>query len=365
MRNFFSHTLYLLLLFTPGLVSAQPVQRNIKTNEYKALQRTMATGWNTWYNNSVVSHVLLPEGFSINLCVTRPGDPEYVKEVFKSADIQQRPEKVRLGLRADDGSYTSMVLQYRGEELTVQSAGDGNDELILVSPVKGSENYLVVEAGLLWNREGVIGVEQNKLVGKFPARNITVHTTAQVVPDAYSVTTAPHLTFSTREEFGIYTGKTRTLAEIKTVIDRRRAEQQKRIDGYGDLSESFKAMQTILAWNTIYDAPNHRVITPVSRLWSRGWGGFVLFDWDTYFASYMLSLFSKELAYANAIEITKSVTPGGFIPNYQSPYGNTSWDRSQPPIGSTIILNIYKKYREKWLMDEVYDELLKWNRWWP
>jgi neutral trehalase len=79
----------------------------------------------------------------------------------------------------------------------------------------------------------------------------------------------------------------------------------------------------------------------------------------------MLSLFNKDLAYANAIEITKAITPQGFIPNYQSPYGNTSWDRSQPPIGSTIILNIYKKYRERWFLEEVYKELLTWNRWWP
>src|SRR5690606_18415075 len=95
------------------------------------------------------------------------------------------------------------------------------------------------------------------------------------------------------------------------------------------------------------------------------WGGFVMFDWDTYFASYMYSLFNKELAYANAIEITKAITPDGFIPNYQSPYGQTSFDRSQPPIGSRIIMEIYKKYKDKWLLEEVYQELLTWNRWWP
>lgn len=142
-------------------------------------------------------------------------------------------------------------------------------------------------------------------------------------------------------------------------------ETENRMAASGHLSGSFKAMQTILAWNTVYDAPNNRVITPVSRLWSRGWGGFVLFDWDTYFASYMLSLFNKDLAYANAIEITKAITPAGFITNYQVPYGNTSWDRSQPPIGSEVMLSIFKKYQEKWFLNEVYDELLIWNRWWP
>jgi neutral trehalase len=167
------------------------------------------------------------------------------------------------------------------------------------------------------------------------------------------------------KEVGIYTGKVRTLSEIKNIIEKNRAVQQKRIDSYGKLSEAFKAMQTILAWNTIYDAPNNRAITPVSRFWNHSWGGFVLFDWDTYFASYMCAMFNKELAYANAIEITKTITPDGFIPNYQAPFGVTSWDRSQPPVGSLIIYEIYKRYNEKWLLEEVYDELISWNRWWP
>jgi neutral trehalase len=84
----------------------------------------------------------------------------------------------------------------------------------------------------------------------------------------------------------------------------------------------------------------------------------------------MLALFNKDLAMANAVEITKAITPSGFIPNYISVSGffvgapTSSWDRSQPPVGSAIVYNIYKKYPEKWFLTEVYDELLTWNRWW-
>lgn len=346
-------------------ILAQPVRRNIITKEYKELQKKIASGWNTWYTNSMISHLLLPYGFSINICLTKPGNPQYLKEVFKAADIQQRPEKVIPGIRSDDGRYTSISIQFQDQIIEVQSATEGNDELILITPIKGSENTVVIEAGLQWNRNGSTGRNGNTLTGHFSNQTITVYTSGLEIPDAYSVTTAPHISFSMKQELGINTGRKRTLAEIKTSIKEHRDEQQKRINSYGDLSESFKAMQTILAWNTTYDAANNRVITPVSRLWSNGWGGFALFDWDNYFASYMLSLFNKELAYANAIEITKAITPGGFIPNYQSPYGNTSWDRSQPPIGSTIILNIYKRYKEQWFLKEVYNELLSWNRWWP
>jgi hypothetical protein len=357
--------LFFILCALPCLLNAQAVHRHIKTKEYAQLQRKISTGWNTWYNNSVISQVLLPESFAINLCMANSHNPEYLKETFKAADIRKRPEKVSLGLRADDGYYTSMVLNYKGDDLTIQTATDGADELILVTPERPSSNYLVVEAGLLWNHEGLIGAGRRTLTGKFGSTTITVNATGSPIQDAYAVGTAPRLTFSLQQEIAIYTGKIRTLKEIKSIIVNHQAQEQKRIDSYGDLAASFKAMQTILAWNTIYDAPNHRVITPVSRLWNYGWGGYVLFDWDTYFASYMLALFNKDLAYANAIEITKAITPSGFIPNYQSVGNGSSLDRSQPPIGSTVILNIYNKYREKWLLNEVYDELLTWNRWWP
>jgi hypothetical protein len=78
----------------------------------------------------------------------------------------------------------------------------------------------------------------------------------------------------------------------------------------------------------------------------------------------MASLFNKDLAYSNAIAITKSITPGGFIPNYTSGGNIMSGDRSQPPVGSTVIREIYRKYPEKWFLEYVFDDLLTWNRWW-
>jgi putative isomerase len=353
------------LLFSLCIIHGQTVSRIIKTPEYKELQNKLGKGWNTWYNNSVMSHVLLPEGFTINLCISVPGKRDLLREVFKLSKISKRPEEVNLGLRADDGSYTSLTLKFNNVEYDVQSATDTNDELILITPKQPSIDQLVIETGLLWGREGLIGRNGNKLVGKFAGRNITVGITEPTTLDAYIVSSAPNIVIPLKHEIGVFTGENRTLSEIKQVLAKKRLEQEKRINSYGDLSEPFKAMQTILSWNTIYDAPNYRVISPVSRNWNVGWGGFVLFDWDTYFASYMCSLFNKNLAYANAVEITKAITPSGFIPNFQAPFGYSSWDRSQPPVGSTIILAIYNKYQEKWLIEEVYEELLTWNRWWP
>lgn len=358
--------LLLLMASVNTMLVAQAIPRQIRTVEYKNLQARLSKGWNTWYNNSVISEVLLPESFAINLCLTNKTSPDYLREVFKAAPIMKRPENVTLGLRADDGSYTNLTLKYKGDEITVQTATDGDDQLILVTPAHPSANYLVVEAGLLWNREGTIGMKGQTLVGQFASKAISVKTTEQPISDAYAASTAPRITLGLATETAVYTGKTRMLSEIKTIIQQHQKVEEHRTESYGDLADNFRAMQTILAWNTIYDAPNNRVITPVSRLWNYRWGaGYVLFDWDTYFASNMLALYNKDLAYANAIEITKAITPEGFVPNYQSPSRGSSLDRSQPPVGSTIVLNIYHKYREKWFLNEVYRELLTWNRWWP
>jgi putative isomerase len=356
----------ILFLFGIHIVFSQALNRNIKSAEYNQLQNNVCTGWNTWYNHSVMSHVLLPESFSINLCLSKSGSwgSGFTRDIIKTSKKANRDEEVSLGLRSDDGEYTSLRIKYKGDEIEVQSARNGEDQLILVTPHTDCQIQLIVEAGVLWNKQGTAGMENNTLFGKFPEREITVHTTGEIIEDAYAPTTAPHITISLDNEVGIYTGRKRTLAEIKSVIAAKRAVEKKRIAAYGDLAEQFKAMQTILSWNTIYDAPNHRAITPVSRNWNRIWGGFVMFDWDTYFAGYMLALFNKDLAYANVIEITKAITPDGFIPNYQAAFDNVSWDRSQPPIGSTVILEIFKRYGDKWFLEEVYDELLRWNRWW-
>jgi neutral trehalase len=69
------------------------------------------------------------------------------------------------------------------------------------------------------------------------------------------------------------------------------------------------------------------------------------------------------LAYANALAITESISPDGFVPNYASARGNSN-DRSQPPVGSYVIWKIYEQHQEKWFLEETFDELLSWNRWW-
>jgi putative isomerase len=355
-----------LFLLCPVAYS-QTLPRVIRTHEYQDLQKRLASGWNTWYNNSVMTHVLLPEGFAVSLSLMA-GPVDIQREYFKVSRATNRKEDIVPGIRSDDGNYTSLTCTLGGTTISVQTASVGGELLVLVTPQsngKAPGHHLVVEASILWNRPGTVGRNGLRLVGLCAGRTLALSPVEPPADDPYAPVTAPHFVFSLDKPVHLYTGKPRSADEIDRIIERKREEQVRRAGRYDTLAQAFTAMQTILSWNAIYDAGNGRVISPVSRWWNAGWGGFVLFDWDTYFASYMYSLFNKDLAYANAIEITKSITPGGFIPNYSAPAGTVSWDRSQPSIGSFVVNEIYKRYRERWFLEETYDELLSWNRWWP
>ena len=99
-------------------------------------------------------------------------------------------------------------------------------------------------------------------------------------------------------------------------------------------------------------------------MWSVGWGGYVLFDWDTFFAATMAGIGDKDLAYANALETLREETPQGFVPNYARAGNWKSTDRSEPPVGAITVLGIYRKFHDRWFLEDAFEPLLNWNRWW-
>ena len=163
---------------------------------------------------------------------------------------------------------------------------------------------------------------------------------------------------------GVSTGKRRTVAEIETMIERQRGVYEQSIAAAGDASPIADAIETTLGWDSIYEPNKQRVISPVSRVWSVGWGGYVLFDWDTFFAATMAAIGDRDLAYADAIEILREETQQGFVPNYARPGGWKSFDRSEPPVGAITVLGLYRRFNDRWLLEDVFTPLLRWNRWW-
>ena len=84
-------------------------------------------------------------------------------------------------------------------------------------------------------------------------------------------------------------------------------------------------------------------------------GGYALFCWDAFFNALLAAVSSKELAYLNAVEMLRALTPEGFVPNVEQGTGRKTYDGSQPPIGSLMIRELYRRFGERWFLEETFD----------
>ena len=356
MKYKFSFLLFILFFILCDLVIAQnqSSQKETSTKEAKAMSMKLIQGWNTWNTRSVLSQVLLPESFSINLAIKdRLGN--ILEETLIGRDHYGSKERVIPGPHAYDGSYTELEFEWHNIKLRVQSASVNNELYLLVSPLNVAPgDSLIITPKMLWNRKGEIKIDPQMIVGNTPTNNIKVYVNGN---NKIIFSNAIHT--SLEKNISVTSGTSKSVQFVENTIKKAKIKFETERVKFEKSSEVYNAMQTVLAWTTIYDPNNNRIINPVSRTFSPDW---VLFGWDTYFAAYMLSLNNKQLAYANAIAITKEITAKGFIPN-NSQYGHKSEDRSEPQVGSIVVREIYRKYEEKWFLKEVYNELLSWNRW--
>ena len=356
MKYKFSFLLFILFFILCDLVIAQnqSSQKETSTKEAKAMSKKLIQGWNTWNTRSVLSQVLLPESFSINLAI-KDHSGNILEETLIGRDHYGSKERVIPGPHAYDGSYTELEFEWHNIKLRVQSASVNNELYLLVSPLNVAPgDSLIITPKMLWNRIGEIKIDPQMIVGNTPTNNIKVYVNGN---NKIIFSNAIHT--SLEKNISVTSGTSKSVQFVENTIKKAKIKFEIERVKFEKSSEVYNAMQTVLAWTTIYDPNNNRIINPVSRTFSPDW---VLFGWDTYFAAYMLSLNNKQLAYANAIAITKEITAKGFIPN-NSQYGHKSEDRSEPQVGSIVVREIYRKYEEKWFLKEVYNELLSWNRW--
>lgn len=356
MRYKISFLLFILFFIMCDLVIAQnqSSQKETSTKEAKAMSKKLIQGWNTWNTRSVLSQVLLPESFSINLAI-KDHLGNILEETLIGRDHFGSKERVIPGPHAYDGSYTELEFEWHNIKLRVQSASVNNELYLLVSPLNVAQgDSLIITPRMLWNRKGEIKIDPQMIVGNTPTNNIKVYVNGN---NKTIFSNAIHTSLD--KNISVTSGTLKSVQYVESTIKRAKLKFETERLKFEKSSEVYNAMQTVLAWTIIYDPNNDRIINPVSRTFSPDW---VLFGWDTYFAAYMLSLNNKQLAYANAIAITKEITAKGFIPN-NSQYGHKSEDRSEPQVGSIVVREIYRKYQEKWFLREVYNELLSWNRW--
>lgn len=344
--------------------------------EYAAVQRRLAKGWNTWDVQSVTTHVLLPDGLAIHIGLEH-NTTELVDSFLANALIgrlARGAEQVVPGPHAWDGSYTELQLSWRHAALRIESAHDGNDLVLLATPLPSQPNTalpptLVFSVDYLWNKPGTVKRSANSIEAAGPTHTIEIYCTPGAnrscgEQDRNIPVSAPYFAVDFPAPVGVSTGKPRTLAQIQSIVARARQAYESKVTGQGKVAPMFDAIETTIGWDTIYDPELRRVVTPVSRGWCAGWGGDVLFEWDTFFAATLAGVGSRDLAYANAMEALNGETPAGFVPNYARSGGWKSFDRSEPPVGAITVLGLYRKFHDRWFIEDAFGPLMRWNRWW-
>jgi hypothetical protein len=359
-----------------------------RSAEYEKVQARLARGWNTWDVHSVATQVLLPEGLAIHVGMkhnsTLSGDAFLGDALIGRLD--RDAEVVTPGPHAWDGSYTRADYEWKGHKWRVESAHDGDDLVMLVTPLESKSASSVPPTAVfsvdyLWRSAGTVQraiddrwaashLTDNYIPSRIDARRdkrpFSIYCTCD--HNEVGIVNAPVATSYFAAELtgpvGISTGRRRSLNEIVEDIQAEFILYVASNSSQAHLDPARDAIETTLGWDTIYEPERGRVVSPVSRVWSVGWGGYVIFDWDTFFAATMAGIGDKDLAYANALETLREETPAGFVPNYARAGGWKSFDRSEPPVGAITIAGLYDKFHDKWFVEDAFPALLKWNRWW-
>jgi putative isomerase len=345
---------------------------------YRAVQQRLAQGWNTWDTNSVITQVLLPEGLAIHVGLKHNatlGGDAFLGDVLIGR-LQPGAEQVVPGPHAWDGSYTDLRVNWKGHSWRIQSAHDAGNLVLIATPlpskpISALPPTLVVFVDFLWNRPGTAlrrgdFIETRGASGPVPVYCTCDPPSAHAESDDYAdvPVAAPYFSLDFTAPVGIATGRRRTLAEIEAIVDRQRQAYEKSVASAGTAAPIRDAIETTLGWDTIYEPNLRRVISPVSRVWNLNFGGYVLFDWDTFFAATLAAIGDRDLAYANAMEILREETPNGFVPNLARPGGWKTFDHSEPPVGAITVLGLYQQFHDRWFLQDTFEPLLSWNRWW-
>ncbi len=157
------------------------------------------------------------------------------------------------------------------------------------------------------------------------------------------------------------------------IIDRFLEEEEKRYERKrvkieGLYKGADEAITNSLFWTILYQPGHHRFYTPASRQWifpqsdkaSEHW---IISEWDSFFNALLLSVESKEYAKEVMKSVLETQYPNGNIPNWRGRYGGAQ-DRSQPPIGSYVVLKCFQKDGDLEFLRYAYPFLKRWHSFW-
>lgn len=373
------------LILLPQLSGPEIMRRNMQRN-------LVNQGWGFWNHDSLLDFAHLPSGAVLRILICPFGN--FTEATEKCEAVPARPDdNARVeGPLAYDFSYGAFSVRDEAAEWEVRVRFSGGERLsatieLLGSDALGEEYFILVSAGSLWQRRvdifrpiegsmillepwGLPGIKIFAGTDDSATGKTADTSTARRILRHYNTPSQIAMPISLGQIVSLNSGHRATVKDLTSSLNEREEREERRIRvKFGERAGIKRATQAALAWNIVYVPTEAGPIAPVSRGWGRNlcpakspeWT-YVTFAWDNIFASYMLSLDAKELAYSNLIQSVRSKTNYGFIPNFSAGPAK-SFDRSEPPVGSAVMLKMYGKYGDLWLVELLYNDLLDWNNW--
>eukprot|EP00301_Raphidiophrys_heterophryoidea_P017925 c2923_g1_i1.p1 GENE.c2923_g1_i1~~c2923_g1_i1.p1 ORF type:complete len:932 (-),score=169.29 c2923_g1_i1:264-3059(-) len=346
-----------------------PTVSTLETSR-RELQQNLTVGWGPWTQKNILEIINLPSGsrFNIGICQLSSGNCD--------TNDGAGGENSRVGLHAYDRSYVQMYIGTSfGGNVSVEYSSNKDSLLLLITPVPGNSNNpdysIQLTPSFAYGWGGGASVTNTTLT--FAPSNLTtivLHCTSTSPTSPTKLPGSNVLEHRLADgALACSTGAVVPVADTAARLLVAQMNERNRLNQYGgDLAATKEAMQAGLMWNWLYVPCEYGPFVVAGRGWSFT-GTFLttdfnyaVFDWDNIFSSYMLSLDAKDLAYSNMIQIIKAKTCNGFVPNY-SAGGLKSQDRTEPPIGAKVLLEMYNKYHDTWIVEYLFDDLLDWVTW--
>lgn len=338
------------------------------STEYLKEKHNLLQGFGTWDTRSVTCHVKLPQAFAVNIGIKEYFRGQYLKEALIGRS-EEGAEQVFVGPHTYDSAYSEVEIAWMRLRVRIRSAHMGEDLGLCVELIENTTQLTpvcVLEGAVLFNRPGWVFRKENELLWQNPSGEQMRLFVAQgqIHEDPHCPCQTGYLPILLNQPIYVCTGETRTADEIEKALQLGRAAYNSQKAEYGKLGDAWEAMQTVLAWNEIYEPRENRLTANVSRIWNVQRGGYGMFCWDNFFAALMIALNDPARGRMNAIEILNERTEEGFVPNCSNAYGRKTFDRSQPPVGSMVVREIYRRDPQKWFLEHTFPMLLEWNEWW-
>jgi len=157
-------------------------------------------------------------------------------------------------------------------------------------------------------------------------------------------------------------------AIAKILREEEKRYEKKRVVVSGLHKGVARAITNNLFWMTLYQPDSHRLYTPAGRNWifpkpDGSLDHWTIFEWDSFFNALEVSIESTKHAKDILLSVLETQYPNGNIPNWRGRFGGAS-DRSQPPVGSYVVLKYFQKTGDLELLQLAYPRLVRWHTFW-